>query len=81
MLDVETGQPVCFTTGTSARTAATAAEELLRLAADILGTVPGEALVLADSEHFTTEFLDRVKTGTNFDLLVPMPDQPACAHR
>ena len=54
LFDVDTGQPVCFTTGTSARTAADAAEELLGMAADILGTKPGEALVLADSEHFTT---------------------------
>ena len=63
MLDVDTGQPLCFTTGTSARTAATAAEELLKLAADILDTEPGQMLVLADSEHFTVELLDRVKTG------------------
>jgi hypothetical protein len=76
VLDVDTGQPLCFTTGTSARTAAAAAAELLGSAADILGTGPGEALVLADSEHFTAELLDRVKTGTNFDLLVPMPDRP-----
>jgi hypothetical protein len=34
-LDVDTGQPVCFTTGTSARTAASAAEELLKLAGEI----------------------------------------------
>jgi Transposase DDE domain len=81
VLDVDTGQPLCFTTGTSARTAAAAAEELLKLAADILGTEPGPALVLADSEHFTAELLDRVKTTTNFDLLVPMPDQPALRAR
>jgi hypothetical protein len=31
VLDIDTGQPVCFTTGTSARTAAAAAEELLKL--------------------------------------------------
>jgi hypothetical protein len=72
LLDVDTGQPICFTTGTSARTAASAALELLELASDILDTQPGQALVLADSEHFTVELLDRVKTGTNFDLLVPM---------
>ena len=53
VLDADTGQPVCFTTGTSARTAAAAAEELLKLAGDILGTEPGQTLVLADSEHFT----------------------------
>ena len=76
VLDADTGQPICFTTGTSARTAAAAAEELLELAADILDPKPGQTLVLADSEHFTVELLDRVKTGTNFDLLVPMPNQP-----
>jgi hypothetical protein len=74
VLDVATHRPVCFTTGTSARTAAAAAEELLALATDILETEPGTALVLADSEHFSAELLDRIKTGTNFDLLVPMPE-------
>jgi hypothetical protein len=73
VLDVETGQPVCFTTGTAARSAPAAAEELLALAAEVLDTGPGEALVLVDSEHFTAELLDRVKTGMHFDLLVPMP--------
>jgi hypothetical protein len=77
VLDADTHQPVCFTTGTSARTAASAAEELLRLAADILDTQPGQTLVLADAEHFTVELLDKVKSQTNFDLLVPMPDQPS----
>ena len=75
VLDVETSQPLCFTTGTAARTAAAAAEEFLKLAAAILGTQPGEALVVADSEHFTAELLDQVKSTTNFDLLVPMPDR------
>jgi hypothetical protein len=75
VLDVDTGQPICFTTGTSARTAAVAAEELLKLASEILDPKAGQALVLADSEHFTAELLDRVKTETNFDLLVPMPNR------
>jgi hypothetical protein len=75
-LDADTGQPICFTTGTSARTAAVAAEELLKLAGDILGPEAAQALVLADSEHFTVELLDRIKTGTDFDLLVPMPNRP-----
>ena len=79
VLDADTHQPVCFTTATSARTASNAAEELLQLAAEILGTQPGETLVLADAEHFTVELLDKVKTQTNFDLLVPMPDQPSRA--
>jgi hypothetical protein len=43
---------------------------LLDLAADILE--PARALVLVDSEHFTTELLDDVKQRTQFDLLVPM---------
>ena len=76
VLDVDTGQPICFTTGTSARTAAVAAEELLKLASEILDPKAGQALVLADSEHFTAELLDKVKTETNFDLLVPMPNLP-----
>jgi hypothetical protein len=74
-LDVEAGQPICSTTGTSARTAATAAEGLLGLAGDILDPQAGQASVLADSEHFTTELLDRVKTETKFDILVPMPNR------
>jgi hypothetical protein len=76
VLDADTHQPVCFTTATSARTATVAAQELLELAARILDTQPGQTLVLADAEHFTTELLDTVKTETNFDLLVPMSDQP-----
>jgi hypothetical protein len=73
---LDTGQPICFTAGTSARTAVAAAEELLELASDILSAEAGQALVLADTEHFTVELLDRIKTGTNLDLLVPMPNQP-----
>ncbi len=77
VLDADTHQPVCFTTATSARTATVAAAELLELAAGILDTQPGQTLVLADAEHFTVELLDKVKTQTNFDLLVPMSDQPS----
>ena len=75
-LDADTGQPICFTTGTSARTAAAAAEELLKLASDIFNPEPGQILVLADAEHFTVELLDRVKSATKFDLLVPMVNRP-----
>jgi hypothetical protein len=75
VLDADTHQPVCFTTGTSARTATAAAEELLDLAAQILDPVPGQTLVVADAEHFTVELLDAVKAQTKFDLLVPMPGQ------
>jgi hypothetical protein len=81
VLDADTAQPVCFTTGTSARTASAAAEELLELAAQILDVQPGGTLVLADAEHFTVELLDRVKSQTSFDLLVPIPDQPSRRQR
>ena len=81
VLDVDTGQPVCFTTGTSARTAASAAEELLKLAGEILNPEAGASLVLADTEHFSVELMDRVKTGTRFDLLVPMHNRPALLAR
>lgn len=77
VLDADSHQPVCFTTATSARTATKATGELLEMAAEILGTQPGQTLVVADGEHFTVELLDTVKTQTHFDLLVPMSDQPA----
>ena len=73
VLDTDTNQPICFTTGTSARTATTAAIEALGLAAEILDPEPGQALVLADCEHFTTTLLDHAKLQMPFDLLMPMP--------
>jgi hypothetical protein len=80
-LDVDTGQPVGFTTGTSARTAAAAAEGLLKLVGAILDPEPGAALVLADAEHFSVELIDKVKAETRFDLLVPMHNRPALLAR
>ena len=71
-LDPDTHQPVCFTTATSARTATTAAIELLGLAAEILTPKPGETLVMADLEHLTAELFQHVQRHTPFDLLVPM---------
>jgi hypothetical protein len=76
VIDVDTGQPICFITGTASCTAAAAAYELLKRADDILNPEAGQALVLVDSEHFTVELLDRAKTETKFDLLVPMPKRP-----
>lgn len=75
VLDVDTCQPVCFTTGTASRTASSAAEELLQMAAEILGPTAGQTLVMADTEHFSAELLDHVKCQTGFDLLVPMSNQ------
>jgi hypothetical protein len=71
-LDGDTGQPLCFTTGTAARTVTQATAELLDLAAAILGPRPAPTLVRADAEHFTTELLERVYHQAGFDLLVPL---------
>ena len=71
-LDPDTHQPVCFTVATSAKTASTAAIELLGLVAEILTPQPGEILVLADLEHLAAELFDHVQLHTPFDLLVPM---------
>jgi len=48
-LDGDTGQPLCFTTGTAARTVPQATPELLDLAAAILGPRPQATLVLASA--------------------------------
>jgi hypothetical protein len=76
-LDPDTHQPVCFTVATSARTASTAAAELLGLAAEILTPQPGEILVLADLEHLAVELFDHVELHTPFDLLVPLRNTQA----
>jgi hypothetical protein len=71
-LDVDTHQPLCFTSATAACTATTAAIELLTLAAEVLAPEKGEALVMADLEHETAELLNHARLRTPFDLLVPM---------
>jgi hypothetical protein len=71
-LDPDTHQPLCFTTATAARTATTAAIELLDLATEILAPKPGQIMVMADMEHQTAELLNHVRLQTPFDLLVPM---------
>ncbi len=73
-LDADTGQPVCFLTATSARSATQATPELLDMAARVLNPKTGDTLVLADAEHFSAELLDQVHSKTGFDLLVPMPN-------
>lgn len=70
-LDAQTKQPVCFTTGSASRTVTQATPLLLDMAADILGTQPGECLALGDNEHFSLELLDQLRHNSPFDLLVP----------
>jgi len=77
ILDADTRQPVCFTTATAARNAATATAGLLDLATEILPPVQGGALVLADTEHFAADLLKDVQQRPHFDLLMPLPSQAA----
>lgn len=76
-LDADTHQPVCFLTSTSARAVSQATPELLEMAARILNPQPGQTLVVADAEHFAVELLEQLHRHSPFDLLVPIPNQPA----
>jgi hypothetical protein len=81
VLDADTHQPICFTTATAARSVVAATPELLDLAQSILQSAPGQTLVVADSEHFSSELIAEVHGRTGFDLLVPIPNQPAHRRR
>jgi hypothetical protein len=74
-LDAHTHQPVCFTTGTAARNVGQVTPELLRLARQILQPLDGHTLVVADTEHFSSELLHEVHRETGFDLLIPLPSR------
>ncbi len=72
VLDADTHQPVCFTTGTSARTVAQTTPELLDLASHILKPDDHGTFVVADTAHLTAALFDDVHQRTHFELLVPM---------
>lgn len=76
VLDADTHQPVCFTTATTARSVVEVTPELMDLAESILQPAAGQALVVADSEHFSGELIEDVHQRTGFDLLVPIPNRP-----
>jgi hypothetical protein len=72
-LDLDSSQPLCFTLASAARTVTQATPELLELSQQILNPAPDEGpLVLADSEHYSTELIDSVHLESPFELLVPM---------
>lgn len=71
-IDTDTKQPICFTTGTSARTTTKATPDLLTLTANILNPTEKKPLVLADNEHYTSELIDWVASESPFDMLVPI---------
>jgi hypothetical protein len=76
-LDADTQQPLCFTSGSSARTVAQATPELLMMSASILRLGAKKPLVLADNEHYKAEILEWVSSHSPFDLLTPMPNSSA----
>lgn len=76
VLDVNTHQPVCFTTATASRSVVSATPGLLEMASEILQPMNRRALILADSEHFSSELIHDLKQR-GFELLVPIPNQPA----
>jgi len=74
--EAHTHQPLCFTLASAAKTVTQATPELLELSEKIVNPDPDQApLVLADSEHYSTELIDHVHLDTPFELLVPMPPQ------
>jgi hypothetical protein len=72
-LDADSQQPLCFTLGSSSRTVSQATPQLLEMSAEILNPHDYNPLVLADTEHYTVELLEYVRSHLPFDLLVPMP--------
>ena len=82
-VDADTHQPVCFTLGSSALEVTQITPHLLEMAAAILNpdSQATKPLALADKEHFSAELIDPVVQKRTFDLLVPMPSQPALRRR
>lgn len=75
-LDLDSAQPLCFTLASAAKTVTQATPELLALSKEILNPAPNQGpLVLADSEHYSTDLIDHVHLETPFELLLPMPPQ------
>jgi hypothetical protein len=72
LLDGGTRQPLCLANASGGRSLATATQELLQLAQQILPATTERPLLVADVEHFTVELLDHVHQNTPFDLLVPL---------
>jgi hypothetical protein len=76
-LDLDSSQPLCFSLASAARTVTQATPELLKLSQQILNPSTHQApLVLADSEHYSTELIDAVHLDSPFELLVPIRTPP-----
>lgn len=77
ILDADTHQPVCFTTGTTSQNVTAASPPLIGLAKEILDPRDTTPLIVADSEHFSGELIHKIHQDTAFDLLVPIRNQSA----
>jgi hypothetical protein len=75
VLDADTFQPVCFTTGTASRSVVDATPQLMDLVQAILQPLAVEPLVVADGEHFSAELISDIHARTNLELLVPLPNR------
>jgi hypothetical protein len=75
VLDADTAQPVCFTTGTASRSVVQATPELMDLVEAILQPSQDQTLVVADGEHFSGELISDIHERTGLNLLVPMPNR------
>src|SRR6202049_1800018 len=64
-LDLDSAQPLCFTLASAAKTETQASQALLALSKKILNPAPNQGpLVLADSEHYSTDLIDHVHLET-----------------
>ena len=73
-LDADTKQPVCLTVASSARTVTRATLELMTLTADIIKLKDDKPLIIADNEHYTVELINWIHSNSQFDILMPMPN-------
>ena len=78
LLDADTKQPVCFTTATSSRTVTQVMPSLLDLTEKIFAPGKERILLLADTEHQSTELLRQVASRPGFEILVPMANTGLC---
>jgi hypothetical protein len=72
-LDVDSEEPICFTTACSARTVTQATPEMLTITAKILKFNGQWPVVMADSEHYTVELVDWITETSPYDLLFRCP--------
>jgi hypothetical protein len=69
-IDGHSGQPIGFGMGSSALTITQATLPLVERIANIL---PDGALLIADTEHFSRELLERLSKTPRFTFLIPAP--------